>query len=1367
MADGRVVIDVELDDSQVRSDARTIETLLRGLGANAGDVMQSAFNHNAAQVRHDASQTASEVANTLGRPIDVHITMNTENIVHNARNAFNTVNRDADETKSKLEGLKAVFEGTFAANMLEGGIEYVKDGITELVKAGIDYNATQDKMKAVWLTLTGSASTGQQMVDMVNKFQKSSGYATETLDEMAQKIYHIKGSTQETQTMLSVFTTLGDAMGLSETRLTGVSEVFSRMMANGKATQIDINELTNAFPAFADNLSKTMNMPIGKIRELASKGKISTKVLEDTLINMQSKYSDATQNVMGTTQGLWRSMQSNWERLAGDFAKPIFDMKKSGFKDLADWLGSKQADNFFTNLGKDVAGFIGKVTDLVGWLNQHKDTIIKFGTAFAILAINIMTIKKVGGILGDINDVLLGLGRLRTGYQDTADASTRMANTTIANTDRMAVQSGESNLVQSASTEASVVGQGAATTESTTRVPMASRAGAVLRGGATLATVAGTGMAMFGDTTQKIIGTVLMFSGVILDVGKVLFNIGKVIFEFVGRIGKFLFDVGKDMVTFGKYLLGVGEIADLLTGPIGIAIDIVLLLGTAFTTAYEKIKPFHDWVNKTASSIKNGFIGAVNGVKNAFKPLIDTTVDWGNKVPKATQKALDAYLKLSDKASRALETLKVTNGVVTKQIAQDMESTYDKMAQKVIGNYQNLTSTATKQLGWMKTTNKKEYDAILKEVTTSDDKKIKETEAANAQIKKIIDNASSHHRALTEDEQKQINKLQNKMNANAVASMSTSQKEQEIILGKLKDHSEKLSADQAAAIVKNAKKQETETIKSADKTYKESVNSANKKFKESTSWADQEYYVNHSISKQQYEDIIKHATDTRDEAIGAAKKKHDDVTNKAQDEFNLTVSYAQQQAKGQINNVDWSTGTVLTSWDKFKEKLLGVWNDILGFFGLPKVKDPLADQSNSDPYKGISFSQLHQGGGHAVSALAHGTQGGGHAGGLAVVGDGVGSNAGPEAIITPDGKVSLSPSKPTLVNLPQGTSVLSATETRGMFGNIPHYANGIISNFVKWISSGPQALVKNAMNAVGIGGMFDGLSSMGSRFVDIGHSAISQVVTKAVDWVKNKWGNTFSSGSAPGGKVPGTVAQWIASAMQMTGTPANYMGALETIAMHESGGNPHAINLWDSNAKAGHPSKGLMQTIDGTFGKYAIPGLADIWNPIDNTVAAIRYMMSRYGSVSNVPGIVSLMHGGPYIGYANGTDSSVSGKVVVGENEPELIQTHDGRWVIANKATSFDDFMAGSSVTPLSQIKTLSNGVLAKAKSVLNSVGNPSASTPLVKASIANGQGSANVQVNIQPIVVQSVLDGKVIAETVTNVQNQNSVRTSRLRGQV
>lgn len=120
--------------------------------------------------------------------------------------------------------------------------------------------------------------------------------------------------------------------------------------------------------------------------------------------------------------------------------------------------------------------------------------------------------------------------------------------------------------------------------------------------------------------------------------------------------------------------------------------------------------------------------------------------------------------------------------------------------------------------------------------------------------------------------------------------------------------------------------------------------------------------------------------------------------------------------------------------------------------------------------------------------------------------------------------------------------------------------------------------------------------------------------------------------------VGGNVGSWIKQAQEILsahGVPLSKMNAsqIAQIIQHESSGNPRAINNWDSNAKAGHPSKGIMQTIDSTFNAYKLPGHDNIWNPVDNIIAAVRYSISRYGSISNVPGVRNVANGGSYVGY--------------------------------------------------------------------------------------------------------------------------------------
>jgi LysM repeat protein len=131
---------------------------------------------------------------------------------------------------------------------------------------------------------------------------------------------------------------------------------------------------------------------------------------------------------------------------------------------------------------------------------------------------------------------------------------------------------------------------------------------------------------------------------------------------------------------------------------------------------------------------------------------------------------------------------------------------------------------------------------------------------------------------------------------------------------------------------------------------------------------------------------------------------------------------------------------------------------------------------------------------------------------------------------------------------------------------------------------------------------------------------------------------TVSGPSAPTNTVGGNVGQWIAQAqaiLQANGIPMSKMNAsdLAIIIQHESSGNPNAENDWDSNAAAGHPSIGLMQTIGPTFNAYKLPGHDNIRNPVDNIIAGVRYAVSRYGSISNVPGVVRVHEGLGYVGY--------------------------------------------------------------------------------------------------------------------------------------
>ncbi|WP_044374743.1 transglycosylase SLT domain-containing protein [Streptomyces noursei] len=107
----------------------------------------------------------------------------------------------------------------------------------------------------------------------------------------------------------------------------------------------------------------------------------------------------------------------------------------------------------------------------------------------------------------------------------------------------------------------------------------------------------------------------------------------------------------------------------------------------------------------------------------------------------------------------------------------------------------------------------------------------------------------------------------------------------------------------------------------------------------------------------------------------------------------------------------------------------------------------------------------------------------------------------------------------------------------------------------------------------------------------------------------------------PAKVYPNNLDGWIRESLDImakNNIPGSYNGIYRNL-MRESSGNPNAINLWDSNAQAGIPSKGLLQVIDPTFRQYHVAGTSwNIYDPVANITAACKYAADRYGSMDNV-----------------------------------------------------------------------------------------------------------------------------------------------------
>lgn len=171
--------------------------------------------------------------------------------------------------------------------------------------------------------------------------------------------------------------------------------------------------------------------------------------------------------------------------------------------------------------------------------------------------------------------------------------------------------------------------------------------------------------------------------------------------------------------------------------------------------------------------------------------------------------------------------------------------------------------------------------------------------------------------------------------------------------------------------------------------------------------------------------------------------------------------------------------------------------------------------------------------------------------------------------------------------------------------------------------------------------------------------AATKMYDKAVEYLLEH-APVYPDATGAGAAVKGELRDWIKSGLGFSNVADPSDSNISTMAgraMQESGGNPNAVNNWDSNAAAGTPSKGLFQIIEPTWGSYRnSPGpdagsFDSNWDdPVMSTAVAARYMMGRYGHLVGANGS----------GYTEGGLALKPHQAWVAEHGPELfLPLHD------------------------------------------------------------------------------------------------------------
>lgn len=1206
----------------------------------------SVFKRNSGEVSKELNAvyqatTAGKALSALGAAGSFGIGM-TVKAAADFEKAMSRVGALANATNDQMADLTKTARHLGATTQYTDG--QVAEGMQYLAMAGYKTNQIIGAMPGLLATAAAGQTdlgvTADIVSDILTEFHIKAEDTNRVADAMTYTFTNSNATLQEIGQTMKYAAPAAKTAGLSMEELAAATGIMANSgikadMA-GTALRATLTRLSSP-PKQAGNAIDELGLKVtdstGKLRPLAD---IIGQINEKTKDYTETEKIRIAKQLAGqhALSGFITLMHAGKDKIQ-EFTKEI-----EGSGGTAERVAKKQMDNLAGSIeylksatnnavitfGNQFLPVIRATADgltkLVTWFDSLPPSV---ASTIAITGGAVTVFSLLGGafllLLGSLPKVAAGWNMLRTagGYL-TRNVNQASGSLGVYSTE--AIAAGAASRTAAAGMTTTSAAAAAASTRmgrfhqsanlATTRVgrleQSSSRSAKAMRGLGGASRVAGVGLGLFGGPVGSIAGLILSFAPELLKFGG---NILKVGANAIKGAGGFMKLAKSGFGLFNILKKGAGVVGllrgglSLLGGPVGLAVTGVTLLTEAGTKYYDNLK----------------------------KRVLPSTIDFGEGVSKATAKAVNAYEDMNIKVTAKLNTLRATNTKITKDIADDVTKQFTEMGNSLKKGFQTSADSATKVLQEFYASNDKTSDKeaakILNKIKNGNDKKQKEIQGYVDRVNEIYRTAAEENRKTTAKENREIAEIQGKMLAQMETALTRSKDEQIKISRKLKEESSNLSAKQAAAVVKNSNKAKEKTIKAAEKQ-RDSVIAA----------ADDQYYVKGTISKKEHDDTVGKAKSQAKKTIKQAEKTHKGV-----------VKEAKLQAYGHIDQVDFETGEVLGKWDIFVLDLAGVVNKITG--GINTVLEfmhiPTIPEWKPKGYNGRSEKmQIAPG-----AAYAKGTDF--HPGGKALVGE-----KGWELAHTPGiGMYVVGMGGPQIWDLPRGTSVLPHDQSKELAASgLPGYAGGV-GDFFKKAAEGSKKMVNGAISFGK--GVVDKVGDVSSSAMDLIINGPGKLIKKLfsglIPYKSGKGIDSFGTGILKTlkngaaqflkGVMPepstfkgtgGTKAvnQWVTEAVGIAGVPLSWIPGLVTIAMKESGGNPNAINLWDSNAKAGHPSQGLMQTIPSTFNANKFPGHNNILNPIDNTLAAINYIKRRYGDISNHPGLKSMARGGGYVGYAKG-----------------------------------------------------------------------------------------------------------------------------------
>lgn len=307
------------------------------------------------------------------------------------------LNRIRDEAR-RVEGAATRLSGAFTTLKTAIGAVAGSMIVREFIQVSDSMSLMDARLKKATDSMAEFAAQQKALHAIARDTHADIKDTTDLYVKLAPALKDLGKSTDEINKVTSSFTKALQLGGASAEEAAAAIKQFGQAMGSGALRGDEFNSIAEASPTLMRYFADGLGVPIGKLKELASQGKLTAEAVSDALLKMNEQISKDAAQMPVTVGDAFTDLKTEMSLLVAEFDKAAGATggMSQGLETLADWIKDNRSD--IVEFGLDVYRSFQLMGTAVIWLGLAVDNVFSAIPTAIALAIDTATTTLSNGL---------------------------------------------------------------------------------------------------------------------------------------------------------------------------------------------------------------------------------------------------------------------------------------------------------------------------------------------------------------------------------------------------------------------------------------------------------------------------------------------------------------------------------------------------------------------------------------------------------------------------------------------------------------------------------------------------------------------------------------------------------------------------------------------------------------------------------------------------------------------------------------------------------------------------------------------------------------------------------------------------------